>query len=145
MKRMHGGIWSILLCVCSWVVPPAWSQGPSVATPTASVSAAPISSAQVPRLVRFSGTLLDANGKPQTGVTGITFLFYKDQSGGAPLWMETQNVTLDAKGHYSVLLGSSKADGLPTDLFAAGAARLEHDMPAIGRPGRIRLRVVVFR
>jgi hypothetical protein len=37
--------------------------------------------------------------------------------------METQNVTLDAKGHYSVLLGSSKPDGLPTDLFAAGEAR----------------------
>jgi hypothetical protein len=123
VKRMRSGIWLILLCVCAWVIPPAWSQDPSVATPTASVSAAPISPAQVPRLVRFSGTLLGANGTPQTGVTGITFLFYKDQSGGAPLWMETQNVPLDAKGHYSVLLGSSKPDGLPTDLFAAGDAR----------------------
>jgi hypothetical protein len=67
--------------------------------------------------------VLDESGKPRTGATGITFLFYKDRSGGTPLWMETQNVTLDMKGHYSVLLGSSKPDGLPTDLFAAGEAR----------------------
>jgi hypothetical protein len=73
--------------------------------------------------VRFAGTLLDETGKPRTGVSGITFLFYKDQSGGAPLWMESQNVALDAKGHYSVLLGSSKPEGLPTELFAAGDAR----------------------
>jgi hypothetical protein len=123
VKRMRSGIWLILLCVCAWVVPPASSQDANVAAPTASVPAAPISPAQVPRLVRFSGTVLDESSKPRTGVAGVTFLFYKDQSGGAPLWMETQNVTLDAKGHYSVLLGSSKPDGLPTDLFAAGDAR----------------------
>jgi len=112
----------VLLSLCA-LVPSAWAQDPNVAATTAAVSAALISPAQVPRLVRFSGTLLDANGKPQSGVVGVTFLFYKEQSGGAPLWLETQNVTLDAKGHYSVLLGSSKADGLPTDLFAGGEAR----------------------
>ncbi len=123
MKRMHSGTWLTLICVCTWAVPNAWSQDSNVAAPTASVSAAPVAPAQVPRLVRYSGTLLDVNGKPQTGLAGVTFLFYKDQSGGAPLWMETQNVNLDAKGHYSVLLGSSKPDGLPTDLFAGGEAR----------------------
>ena len=130
MKRMRNGIWIALLCVCAWVVPSAWSQDPNVAAPTASVSAVPISPAQVPRLVRFSGTLLDESGKPRTGVTGLTLLFYKDQSGGAPLWMETQNVTLDARGRYSVLLGSSTPDGLPTDLFAAGEARWLAVQPA---------------
>jgi hypothetical protein len=94
-----------------------------LAAPTASVSDAPVSDAQVPRLVRFSGTLLDESGKARTGVVGLTFLFYKDQSGGAPLWMESQNVSLDVKGHYSVLLGSSKPDGLPIDLFAGGEVR----------------------
>jgi len=78
---------------------------------------------QVPRLVRFSGTLLDESGKPRTGTAGVTFLFYKDQAGGAPLWVETQNVSLDAKGHYTALSGSSKPDGLPTELFASGEAR----------------------
>ena len=123
MKTVRSGVWMAWLGICAWVVPGAWSQDQNVAAPTASVSAAPISPAQVPRLVRFSGTMLGESGKPLTGVTGITFLFYKDQSGGTPLWMETQNVTLDGKGHYSVLLGSSKPDGLPTDLFAAGEAR----------------------
>src|SRR5271169_1612627 len=100
----------------------AWPQEPTSA-PTASVSAPPIAAAQVPRLVRFTGTLLDDSGKPHTGIAGVTFLFYRDQNGGAPLWMETQNVSLDSNGHYTVLLGSSKPDGLPTELFASGEAR----------------------
>ena len=122
MKNIQFGPCFVLLCLCGWL-PTAWSQDTNVAAPTAAVSAAPIAPAQVPRLVRYSGTLIDANGKPQSGVVGVTFLFYKDQSGGTPLWMESQNVTLDARGHYSVLLGSSKPDGLPTELFAAGEAR----------------------
>ena len=122
MKSIQFGTCSVLLCLCAWL-PIAWSQDTNVAAPTAAVSAAPIVPAQVPRLVRYSATLLDANGKPQSGVVGVTFLFYKEQSGGAPLWMETQNITLDARGHYSVLLGSSRPDGLPTDLFSAGEAR----------------------
>ncbi|HEY4960070.1 MAG TPA: hypothetical protein VII29_04350, partial [Terriglobales bacterium] len=44
-------------------------------------------------------------------------------SRGAPVWLETQNVTPDATGHYSVLLGSSRAEGLPSDLFAAQEER----------------------
>jgi hypothetical protein len=79
--------------------------------------------AVVPTLVKFSGTLNDINGRPLTGVTGVTFLFYKDEQGGPPLWMETQNVTPDKSGHYTVALGSTTAQGLPTDLFASGEAR----------------------
>ncbi|MFZ3212564.1 MAG: hypothetical protein WA188_13725, partial [Terriglobales bacterium] len=60
----------------------------------------------VPRLVKFSGTVQDSAGNPRSGITGITFALYKDQSGGAALWLETQNVTLDAQGRYTVLLGA---------------------------------------
>ena len=35
---------------------------------------------------------LDANGKPLTGIVGVTFYLYRDQQDGSPLWMETQNV-----------------------------------------------------
>lgn len=105
----------------------AWSQQPTSPAPTAPASAVPVSGAtepaQVPRLVRFSGTLLDDSGKPRSGVAGITFLLYKDQEGGAPLWLETQNANLDTRGRYSVLLGAGKADGLPTELFASSEAR----------------------
>ena len=53
----------------------------------------------VPQLVKFSGVLLDGTGKPLTGIVGVTFSLYKDQQGGAPLWMETQNVQPDNTGH----------------------------------------------
>ena len=34
------------------------------------------------------------------------------------VWMETQNVTPDSNGQYSVILGSTTATGLPDDLFS---------------------------
>ncbi len=77
----------------------------------------------VPPMVNFSGVLNDVSGKPLTGVVGVTFYLYKDSQGGAPLWMETQNVQPDKTGHYSVMLGSTTGHGLPTELFAAGEAR----------------------
>jgi YVTN family beta-propeller protein len=77
----------------------------------------------VPRLVRFSGTANDARGNPVGGVAGITFALYSEQTGGAPLWMETQNVQAGAGGHYTVLLGATKSEGLPADLFTTAQAR----------------------
>jgi hypothetical protein len=77
----------------------------------------------VPTIVNFSGTLTDVNGKPLTGIVGVTFYLYQDQQGGAPLWIETQNVQPDRMGHYSVMLGSTTSQGLSPDLFASGQAR----------------------
>jgi hypothetical protein len=77
----------------------------------------------LPRLIRFGGTVKDLNDTPLTGVVGITFAFYSEQSGGAPLWLETQNATADSAGHYTVLLGSTKPEGLPAELFTSEQAR----------------------
>jgi hypothetical protein len=77
----------------------------------------------LPRLVRFGGTVKDLNGGPLTGVVGITFAFYSEKTGGSPLWLETQNATADGTGHYTVLLGSTKPEGLPADLFTTEQAR----------------------
>jgi len=77
----------------------------------------------VPRLVNFSGKAVDAQGKTIIGIAGVTFAIYADQSDGAPLWLETQNVQADTKGNYVVQLGATKPDGLPLDLFTSGAAR----------------------
>jgi hypothetical protein len=77
----------------------------------------------VPLLVNFSGTLTDLDGKPLTGLAGVTFYLYKDSQGGAPLWMETQNVRPNSAGRYSVMLGSTSSTGLPADLFSSGEAR----------------------
>jgi trimeric autotransporter adhesin len=76
----------------------------------------------VPPLVSFSGVLTGVDRKPLNGVVGVTFLLYQDQQGGAPLWMETQNVEPDSRGHYTVMLGSTSSTGLPADIFVAGQA-----------------------
>src|SRR5271154_7559761 len=83
----------------------------------------PVPSAVVPRLVNFSGKALDEQGKVISGIIAATFAIYKDQEGGAALWMETQNVSVDKAGRYSAQLGATKPDGLPVDLFNSGEAR----------------------
>jgi hypothetical protein len=97
----------------------------SLLCPTRAQQTGSLSSAvtALPRLVRFNGTAKDLNGNPLTGVIGITFALYSEQNGGAPLWLETQNVQADGNGHYTVLLGASKPDGLPIDLFTSEQAR----------------------
>jgi trimeric autotransporter adhesin len=92
----------------------------SVSAQQAAPSAA---NAVVPPVVKFSGVLNDVNNKPLTGTVGVTFSLYKESEGGAPLWVETQNVTPDKTGHYSVILGSTTSQGLPADVFANGEAR----------------------
>jgi len=77
----------------------------------------------VPPMVSFNGVLTDLNSKPLTGVVGVMFALYKDEQGGVPLWTEMQNVQADKTGHYAVILGSTKAHGLPSDLFVSGEAR----------------------
>jgi len=93
-----------------------FAQTPSNSLPSAAASS-------LPAMVRFTGTAHDAAGKPLNGIVGVTFAFYKEQQGGAPLWLETQNITADARGRYTAMLGASRAAGLPLDLFQAGDAR----------------------
>jgi hypothetical protein len=72
----------------------------------------------VPRLIRFSGQLPGTSG-----TVGITFTLHKAQQDNAALWIETQNVQLDSTGKYTVLLGVTKPEGIPTDLFSTGEAQ----------------------
>lgn len=77
----------------------------------------------VPRLIKFSGALQGADGNPRTGTVGVLFSLYRESTGGTPLWQETQNITLDEQGHYDVVLGVTKADGIPLDIFWGGESR----------------------
>jgi hypothetical protein len=77
----------------------------------------------VPSVMKFTGALYGADGKPLTGTQGVTFLLYKEETGGPPLWIETQNVQADKSGRYSVMLGSATSNGLPAAAFSAGEAR----------------------
>jgi hypothetical protein len=101
----------LLPIICLSLVQAALAQ-----TSTATASA-------LPRLVRFGGTVKGADGNPLAGVTGITFALYSEQTGGAPLWLETQNVTADSNGRYTALLGATKFDGLPAELSTSEQAR----------------------
>ena len=116
---------SALLWLVSGVVSLAAGQqvASSSAAPVAGRSAAAnVAPTVVPNLVKFSGVLTDKNGKPQPEITGVTFLLYKESNGGAPLWIETQNVHPDSLGRYSVMLGSTNSQGLPKELFTSGDA-----------------------
>jgi hypothetical protein len=94
----------------------------AAAQQSANVAVVPRNGA-VPRLVSYSGILKDANGRPVTGVTGVTFMLYKDETGGAPIWLETQNVKPDATGDYSVQLGAASSRGLSAEVFMTGESR----------------------
>jgi hypothetical protein len=87
-----------------------------------SQAAAPSAAADVPRLVKFSGTATDETGKPFSGVVGVTFSLYKEQQGGAPLWVEIENVQADANGHYTAMLGANTSGGVPLEIFSSAEA-----------------------
>jgi hypothetical protein len=81
-------------------------------------------SSQVPPLIQFSNIATDEGGNSLSGVVSITFSLYAGQRGGEPLWTETQsNIQLDPAGHYSVQLGITRPNGVPTALFITGEAR----------------------
>src|SRR6266403_1937968 len=45
----------------------------------------------VPRLIRFGGALRTVGSEALSRTVGVTFALYREQEGGAPLWLETQN------------------------------------------------------
>jgi len=83
----------------------------------------PSSEQAVPRTVNYSGVAIDTDGKAARGIMGATFAIYTEQSGGSPLWTETQNVSAGANGKFAVVLGATKTGGLPRDVFSTSQAR----------------------
>jgi hypothetical protein len=118
MKQFHRSlrVFVAALLLCSWLSAQQTASSTSTLTSTTTT-------AVVPRLVNYSGKATDEQGKAVTGIAGITFAIYSEQSGGAPLWLETQSVQLDNKGGYTAQLGATKPAGLPLDLFTQGEAR----------------------
>ncbi|MGA2689819.1 MAG: hypothetical protein ABSE85_17300 [Candidatus Korobacteraceae bacterium] len=106
----------------------------SLAAQTPNSTTAPVA-ATVPRLITFSGTLSPAGteagengvvlapGTAPTHVVAITFSLYSEQTGGAPLWSEVQNVHVDGSGRYTVQLGATQPEGLPMDIFTSAQAQ----------------------
>jgi len=113
-----GLLWSLVLGLCTLT-------GSSLAQDTiaAPCTTASTTNTAVPGLINYSGVLKDIDGKPITGITGVTFLLYKDEQGGAPVWIETQNVAPDKNGKYTVSLGATKLDSSLSDSFANSEGR----------------------
>jgi hypothetical protein len=110
------------------------AQQPSPSTP------GPAPQIFTPNLMRFSGTIKDEVGPQLPRTLGITFALHADAQTPTSLWIETQNVQLDASGHYSVLLGSTTASGLPIELFTNNEAHwLGVHVQGVPDPPRIML------
>lgn len=71
--------------------------------------------AAVPSTLNYQGMLSDNAGQPITGPHDITFSLYRD--GSTRFWQETQNVTFDGSGRFSVTLGSGSGNPLDPKNF----------------------------
>jgi hypothetical protein len=127
MKRMVRSI-----CACFFAVALTFV---ALAQPAAKTTAS------VPRLVKFSGTLADSGGHPLAGTLGVTFAVYEEELGGVPLWMETQNVQADSDGRYVATLGATRNEGIPAEIFASSQGRWLSVQPQ-GEPERPRVLMV---
>src|SRR5580700_5814128 len=107
------GVHSAAMLLCLLCATGAYAQLPSAASTTGAV----------PSVIRFSGSFRPSNGLPAQPVESVTLSVYRDQAGGIALWQETQNVSVDQEGKYSVLMGATQNEGVPLDLLSAGEPR----------------------
>jgi len=108
----------MLLAILAFVTIAARAQ---TTTPTSGTT-----TEMVPRLVKFSGHIDSVSST----TVGVTFALYSQQTGGTPLWLETQNVTVNANGYYSVYLGANSTNGVPLDVFSSTQAQWLGVQPA---------------
>lgn len=73
------------------------------------------SNAEIPDNISYQGYLIDPAGSPVDSTISMTFNIYSLSAGGAPLWSDTENVTV-SKGLFSVQLGGGS---FPANLFDA--------------------------
>jgi trimeric autotransporter adhesin len=103
MYRTHGRL-AVFMLVCLSVVSAAAATSQADQT--------------VPRLVKFTGVVAGGHGPMD-----LTFAFYADEASETPLWTETQRGIVEETGRYTVVLGATRTEGLPRELFAGGEAR----------------------
>lgn len=77
----------------------------------------------IPNVMKFTGSLPGLQDPGRSSPVNVRFALYREETGGVPLWSETQNVSVDTHGRFTVLLGSSSPGGIPLQVFAIGEAR----------------------
>ena len=79
--------------------------------------------AGVPRVMSLSGVFAPADGGRPAPVEAVTVAIYDSETGGAPIWQETQSIRLEADGRYTIVVGSTFGDGIPADIFSSAPER----------------------
>lgn len=75
----------------------------------------PLVPAQVPPMIRYQGTLVDANNVPLEGAHTLTFRLYEAATEGGAVWSETQTGVPVSRGVFSIMLGQATALTLSFD------------------------------
>jgi len=77
------------------------------------------------RILSFQGRLTDSSGNPVSSATPIVFKFFNSGTGGTELYASStgnsQTVIPDANGIFSVVIGKSHGDTIPTTVFSENA------------------------
>jgi hypothetical protein len=96
----------------------------------------------IPRLISVSGVFQPIDGQPPAPAETVTFSVFAEPEGGAPLWQETQVVSCDKTGRFTVLLGATQADGIPPEVFASGEAQwMSMGVNRVGEVAQPRVRI----
>jgi len=115
------------VCVVALSAAPARGQSPTLTS--------------VP-LVLVTSSFHPADGQPPAPVETMTLSIYREKTGGVPLWHERQMVAVNPDGRFTLLIGSTRPEGLPLDLFASGEPRwlaVHVERPGEGEAGRVLL------
>jgi len=87
------------------------------------LGAYPAEAQTAPSLVSFQGRLTDSLNNPLAGSYNFSFAIFAAQTGGAPLWSETQNGITVANGVLTAELGSGTP--IPESVFSSAQRYLE--------------------
>ena len=134
--RQTTGTLSALIVATLLHPAPVSAQQPQGQAPQVSAAAA------VPRVIRIAGTLSPVDGMPLAAVETVTIRIYAAEHDVTPLWHESQTVTPEANGRYTVLIGATREEGVPLEVFRSGEARwigVTLDRTGEGEAPRIRL------
>ncbi len=71
--------------------------------------------AQIPRIMTYQGVITNQDGTSlPDGTYTLGFSMYTEETGGSPIWSETQNVSV-AKALFNVILGTNSPLNIPFD------------------------------
>lgn len=116
------------------------SAGQSTATSPASSQLSTVGASQSPKTIKITGTVSGFSERMEPSRFAMVFTLYKEQTGGSPVWMETQNVNVRVRGGYSAVLGTQAPENLPENLFS-GTETFWLGVEVIGRGAQPRIRL----